>query len=409
MAAFSSTIFSLSPFSATSSLSRPTTATTENLAPAGFQHLVQPQAWLWAMAAPIFTFTGLDAHLHTRTPPWKLSEPLTIPLSIDGCRLVLAGAAAFFLKNPNISSSSEGVRRDCNAVSPVERAPNFSFSEHDYGSDGLAFVHQVEGLVDAVERQGVGDHRVDLDLPVHVPVDDLGGVGAAEGVVGPAVGQGHQVGDEVAVDLLGVDEVGHAEAAAPLLLAVVEVHADDLVGADHLQALDHVQPDAAEAEHHAVGAGLDLGGVDHRADPGGDAAADVAGLVEGGVGADLGQGDLRQHRVVGEGRAAHVVVDRRALVAEAAGAVGHQPLALGGADRGAQVGLAREAAFALPALGRVERDHVVARLHRGHAGAHLHHHAGALVAEDRGEQAFAVQAVQGVGVGVADARGLDLH
>src|SRR6185312_7891145 len=171
-------------------------------------------------------------------------------------------------------------RRDCNAVSPVERAPNFSFSEHDYGSDGLAFVHEVEGLVDAVERHGVGDHRVDLDLPVHVPVDDLGGVGApagaaegrtlphppgdqlerpggdllaglghadddrgapaavaglqrlahdggvagaVEGVVGPAVGEGHEVGDDVAPttflsDLLRVDEVGHAEAAAPLLL-----------------------------------------------------------------------------------------------------------------------------------------------------------------------------------------------
>ncbi len=31
----------------------------------------------------------------------------------------------------------------------------------------------------SLQRQGVGDHRVDLDLPVHVPVDDLGRVGAA--------------------------------------------------------------------------------------------------------------------------------------------------------------------------------------------------------------------------------------
>src|SRR5438128_473086 len=105
MAALGSTIFSLSPFSATLRLSRPTTATIENLAPAGFQHLVQPQAWLWAIAAPIFTFTGLDEHLQTSVPPAKLSEPLTIPLSIDGCRVVLAGAAAFFLNQPNISSS----------------------------------------------------------------------------------------------------------------------------------------------------------------------------------------------------------------------------------------------------------------------------------------------------------------
>src|SRR4051812_35904120 len=107
MAAFSSTIFSLSPFSTTETASLPTTATTENLAPAGFQHLVQPQAWLWAIAAEIFTFTGLDAHLQTSVPPLKLSEPFLMPLSSDGCRVVLAGAAgAFFLKNPNISSSS---------------------------------------------------------------------------------------------------------------------------------------------------------------------------------------------------------------------------------------------------------------------------------------------------------------
>lgn len=47
-------------------------------------------------------------------------------------------------------------------------------------------MHQVETLVDVLELQGVGDHRVDLDLAVHVPVDDFRHVGtatcAAEGV-----------------------------------------------------------------------------------------------------------------------------------------------------------------------------------------------------------------------------------
>src|SRR6478609_3485248 len=68
MVAFSSTIFSLSPFSVTETLSRGTTATTENLAPSGFQHLVQPKAWLWA----------------TWVPPVKLEEPCFTPLSTDG-------------------------------------------------------------------------------------------------------------------------------------------------------------------------------------------------------------------------------------------------------------------------------------------------------------------------------------
>ena len=47
-----------------------------------------------------------------------------------------------------------------------------------------------------------------------------------------------------------------------------------------------------------VGAGPHLGGPHHRADAGCDPTADVADLVEGRVGADLGDRDLRLHRVV---------------------------------------------------------------------------------------------------------------
>ncbi len=210
--------------------------------------------------------------------------------------------------------------------------------------------------------------------------------GAVEGVVGAAVGQGHKVRDQVTLDLRRIDEMSHAEPAAPVLLAVVEVDPDDLVGPDHLEALDHIEADPAQAEDDGVGARLDVRRIDHRADACGDAAADVAGLVEGGVLADLRHRDLRQHRVVREGRTAHVVMNHLALVREPAGPVGHQPLALGGPDRGAQVRLARQAAFALAALGRVERNDVVARLHAGHAGAHLQHHPRAFMAQDRREQ-----------------------
>src|SRR5690606_27821213 len=90
------------------------------------------------------------------------------------------------------------------------------------------------------------------------------------------------------------------------------------------------------------------------------------------------------------------------------GAVRHEPLALGGADGGAQVGLAAEAGLALPALRRVERDDVVAGRHAGDAGADLEDHAGALVAEDDREQALRVGAGAGEVVGVADAGRLDL-
>ena len=51
---------------------------------------------------------------------------------------------------------------------------------------------------------------------------------------------------------------------------------------------------------------------------------------------------------------------------------------------------------------------MIAGFKRGHAGAHFAHDAGTLVAEDRREDAFRVGARQRVGVGVADAGGLDL-
>src|SRR6478609_6938778 len=98
IAAEASITCSLSPFSSTLTLSRGTTATTEKAAPAGFQHLVQPQAWLWATSPLIATLTGLSAHLQTRVPPAKLPEPFFTPLSIDGWRLTVMDLSSLCLK-----------------------------------------------------------------------------------------------------------------------------------------------------------------------------------------------------------------------------------------------------------------------------------------------------------------------
>ena len=50
-----------------------------------------------------------------------------------------------------------------------------------HAANAFALVHQIEGAVDVAERHGVGDHRIDLDLPVHIPVDDPRHIGAAPG------------------------------------------------------------------------------------------------------------------------------------------------------------------------------------------------------------------------------------
>src|SRR6266850_3490664 len=80
-----STSFSLLSLAATSSLSRETTATIENFAPAGFQHFVQPQAWLKATLLASRTVTGFALHLQVSVPPAKSFTPGSMPLSIDGC------------------------------------------------------------------------------------------------------------------------------------------------------------------------------------------------------------------------------------------------------------------------------------------------------------------------------------
>src|SRR3984893_16572491 len=267
-------------------------------------------------------------------------------------------------------------------------------------------MHQVEPLVDLVERQLMGDQIVDIDLPLHVPVDDFGHIGAAsrpakggalpdaasdelegpggnflagagdadddadapatvatferlahdtdiadalEAVIGATLGEVHEIGDELALDFLRVDEMSHPELLGQRPPRGVEIYADDNAGAGHMTTLDDVEPDPAETEDDGIGAGLDLGRVDDGTDPGGDAAADVAELVERGVLADLRNGDIGQHGEIRKGRRAHIVMDLVPAEGEAAGAVGHYALALRRADRNAEIGLPPQGIFALPA------------------------------------------------------------
>ena len=75
---------SFCPFSEAIKLARGTTATTENEAPAGFQHLVHPQAWSKAICPSIRILTGSWAHLQTNVPPLKFADAVFNPESTDG-------------------------------------------------------------------------------------------------------------------------------------------------------------------------------------------------------------------------------------------------------------------------------------------------------------------------------------
>src|SRR5690606_3146494 len=114
-------------------------------------------------------------------------------------------------------------------------------------------------------------------------------------------------------------------------------------------------------------------------------------------------------RVFGEGGAAHVVVDRLTLVGETRSAIGHQALALGSADGGAEVGLARLARLALAAFGGIQRNHMIADLYRGHTLAHRLDDTATLVAQNRREYTLGVGTGQGKGISMTDAGRHEAH
>src|SRR3546814_10696379 len=62
---------------------------------------------------------------------------------------------------------------------------------------------------------------------------------------------------------------------------------------------------------------------------------------------------------------------------------GHKALPLRATDRCAQVRFLTGARFAFPTFGRVERDHMIANFHGGHARSHFPYNPRALMAKDR--------------------------
>ena len=80
----------------------------------------------------------------------------------------------------------------------------------------------------------------------------------------------------------------------------------------------------------------------------------------GASGETLASAISRQHRVLGEGRGAHEVADRLAVARKPGGPVGEVTEILLLADRQAEIGLGAAAVNALAALGREQRDDVIA-------------------------------------------------
>src|SRR5690606_10235087 len=97
---------------------------------------------------------------------------------------------------------------------------------------------------------------------------DLGVTDALEGIVRAAVSQLDDVIHNV-FDIIRVDEVRHTKLASHGFTLRVDIHANDFVGTHHFGALNHVQADTAQAEHHHISARFHVSGVEHRTQTGG--------------------------------------------------------------------------------------------------------------------------------------------
>src|ERR1700741_4645477 len=79
------------------------------------------------------------------------------------------------------SQGYQGTKENGGPASRSAARQRYAVLVDDDASDGLSLVHELEALVDVLERQLVGDQVVDVDLLLHIPVDDLRDVGPAPG------------------------------------------------------------------------------------------------------------------------------------------------------------------------------------------------------------------------------------
>ena len=98
-------------------------------------------------------------------------------------------------------------------------------------------MHQLEGLVDTLQRQHVGDQLIDANLLIHVPVDDTWHIGAAPRTA-KSTAPPDPAGDQLKrarCDLLACACHTDNDAFAPTLVSALEGLAHGLHIADALE------------------------------------------------------------------------------------------------------------------------------------------------------------------------------
>ena len=165
---------------------------------------------------------------------------------------------------------------------------------------------RVEEELEAGDRdRGVGrrhpDHRDDAPAP-RAPIRREERVGPADGlecVIGAAPGRERaDLLDRIAVG--GVDQVGRSLRGGRVTLLDDRVDGEDPGRAHDARALHHGQPDPAQTDDRHRRTRGNLGGVEHRADPGRQCAPDERDLLGGEVGVHGHERSLGNRHHLGE-------------------------------------------------------------------------------------------------------------
>ena len=183
----------------------------------------------------------------------------------------------------------------------------------------------------------MGDEVIDIDLPVHVPVDNLGNISAPlcpaksrpfpntssyqlkrarrnlftgtgnandntlppafvaalerlahylyltdalKTVVRTAPGKIHEIWYKISFYLPRIHKVRHSELLCERLLFRIYVNSDDAIRPDHSAPLNHIKANTPKSKNDNVRTGLNLCRIDNCADSRGDSASNIADLVE---------------------------------------------------------------------------------------------------------------------------------
>mmetsp|Transcript_15659 Transcript_15659/g.27461 ORF Transcript_15659/g.27461 Transcript_15659/m.27461 type:complete len:215 (-) Transcript_15659:297-941(-) len=160
--------------------------------------------------------------------------------------------------------------------------------------------------------------------------------------------------------VLWVLKVGNAKLASNLFLFRIQINPYNTRRARKLRSMNHCKSYGSQPPDRNRSSLFHFTSVSHRSDASGNTASQQTHFIQRRIRTNFGDRVLRHDGILCKCAASHVMVDLGSVARKARRAVGHGSLPLCSAHCLAQIGLFREAEFALAAFGGVQRNNGVA-------------------------------------------------